>query len=141
MSGHESLQSHRTIAAASDRTFGLVVGSAFSLVGLWPLLVHGASPRWWAVALGAALIVLALVAKERLAPLNRLWMRLGASMQSIVSPVVMSALFFAAVTPMAFVVRALGKDLLRLQRDDAAASYWMARDPPGPSEGSMKNQF
>jgi hypothetical protein len=42
---------------------------------------------------------------------------------------------------MALVLRALGKDLLRLKRDPKADSYWIAREPPGPAPGSMSKQF
>ncbi len=53
----------------------------------------------------------------------------------------MGLVYFAAVVPTALIVRARGKDLLRLKRDPAAESYWIKRDPPGPPAGSMSNQF
>jgi len=45
------------------------------------------------------------------------------------------------VTPIAFLLRALGKDPLRLRFDPAAPTYWLDRRPPGPSGESMPNQF
>jgi len=38
-------------------------------------------------------------------------------------------------------MRAFGKDPLRLKRDEAAPSYWIARDPAGRAHESMKHQF
>jgi hypothetical protein len=58
-----------------------------------------------------------------------------------VTPVVMGLLFFVTVTPMALLMRAVGKDPLALRRDDAAASYWINRTPPGPTGDSMRRQF
>ncbi len=53
----------------------------------------------------------------------------------------MGILFFVVVMPVGLIMRALGKDPLRLARDPAAASYWIDRAPPGPPPQSMKNQF
>jgi hypothetical protein len=54
---------------------------------------------------------------------------------------VMAVLFYVTVTPIALLMRMLGKDPLRLRRDPDAASYWIHRTPPGPTPESMKNQF
>ena len=59
----------------------------------------------------------------------------------IVNPVVLGLLFYVTVTPIALLMRVLGKDPLRLRRDSDAASYWIDRTPPGPVPESMKNQF
>jgi hypothetical protein len=58
-----------------------------------------------------------------------------------VSPVAMGLVFVTTVVPIGLVMRALGKDPLRLRRDSDAASYWIPRDPPGPAPDTMKNQF
>jgi hypothetical protein len=38
-------------------------------------------------------------------------------------------------------MRLFGKDPLRLRFDPAAGSYWIKRDPPGPTADSLNNQF
>ena len=83
----------------------------------------------------------ALVRPALLAPLNRLWLRLGLFLHKIITPVVMALIFFTTVLPTGLVMRALGKDPLRLRRDPAAASYWIARNPSGLAPETMKNQF
>ena len=50
-------------------------------------------------------------------------------------------LFFVTIMPIGLVMRATGKDFLRLKRDPAAKTYWIDRTPPGPPPQSMKNQF
>jgi hypothetical protein len=50
-------------------------------------------------------------------------------------------MFFVVITPMGLVMRAMGKDFLRLRLDPAARSYWIPREPPGPAPESLKNQF
>lgn len=84
---------------------------------------------------------MALVRAAWLAPLNRLWFRFGLLLQRIAHPVVLAIIYFAVVTPTGLVLRALGKDPLRLRRDPDAATYWIRRDPPGPEPESMTRQF
>ena len=81
----------------------------------------------------AALVATALAAPVLLAPLNRGWRWLGLALRLVVSNLVLTVLFFAVVTPMAAIMRLLGRRPLALERDRAAASYWFPRDPPGPS--------
>jgi hypothetical protein len=76
-----------------------------------------------------------------LRPLNRLWFRIGLLLHRIVTPVVMGLVFFCSVVPIGLLMRALGKDLLRLRREADAQSYWIEREPPGPARGTMKKQF
>jgi hypothetical protein len=67
--------------------------------------------------------------------------KLGLLLSRIVTPVVMGVVFFAVVTPVALILRVLGKDPLRLKLDPTAATYWIDRIPPGPSPESIKDQF
>ena len=59
----------------------------------------------------------------------------------IVNPIVLGIVFYAIVTPTGIVMRAMGKDLLRSRFESKISSYWISRDPAGPTPESMKNQF
>ena len=124
----------------SNRSFGLVFAVFFAIIGLWPA-IHAAPVRWWALAVAAAFAGVAFLAPRLLQPLNRLWFAFGMLLHHVVNPIVMAAMFYCAILPTALLLRALGKDLLRLKRDPGAASYWIPRQPPGPEAGSMKKQF
>jgi hypothetical protein len=76
-----------------------------------------------------------------LKPLNRVWFKFGLLLHRIVNPVIMGLLFYGSVLPTGMIVRALGKDLLRLKFEPKADSYWIVREPPGPSPETMKDQF
>lgn len=125
---------------SSHRSFGIVFAVGLTLVGLFPLL-GGGTPRGWALAVAGVVLATALLKPAWLAPFNQVWLRCGQGLQRIVHPVVMGVIYFAVVTPTGLVLRALGKDPLRLRRDPNAGSYWIHRDPPGPEPESMKNQF
>lgn len=140
MSAHEDFSRIEGMRAGSDRSFGLVVGGFLLIVGLTPLLKVQA-PRWWALGSGAALLIAAGVRPSLLHPAHLLWIRLGYLLNRVVSPIVTGLLFFLVFTPMGLLLRLVGKDPLRLRFDRGAASYWIKREPPGPSPDSMRNQF
>lgn len=130
----------RKVEMGSDRSFGLVFAAVFAIVALLPLK-SGGEPRLWAGAVSGLFLLVALAYPRALKPLNKLWFLVGMALHHVVTPLVMGLLFFVTVTPIALIMRALGKDPLRLKRDDAAASYWILRVPPGPDAESMRRQF
>ena len=126
--------------AASDRAVGLVLAAAAAVVALAPLL-RGRPPRAWLFALAVPLVLLALVRPRWLRPVNRAWMAFGVVASRIVSSVLLALMFYGVVTPLAWLRRRLGHDPLKLRLDPLATTYWLERQPPGPSPESMKNQF
>lgn len=125
---------------SSDRSFGFVFAAVFSIIGCWPFL-HWQPPRWWALLIAGAFAVVAIIRPQLLHPLNRLWLALGRLLHKIVSPLVMGVVFFATVTPTAWVMRWRGKDLLSLKRRPDLETYWIKREPSRPETETMKNQF
>jgi predicted membrane metal-binding protein len=140
MATHENFARDEKIKGSSDRGFGLVFAVVFALVAVWPYL-HGNPVRWWSLIVAAAFLIAALARPRTLAPLNRVWTRFGLLLHKITNPVIMGLVFYGAVTPTAWAVRAMGKDPLRRKIDRAAASYWILREPPGPTPQSIKHQF
>ncbi len=129
-----------TITRSSDRTLGLVFAAFFALVALLPLL-RGHAPRLWALPVSALFLLAALAAPKLLAPLNRAWTALGALLHAVINPLVLGVLFYLVFTPFGWVLRRMGKDFLRLRPAPDAQTYWIARQPPGPSPESMSRQF
>lgn len=125
---------------SSDRSFGFVFTAVFCIIGGWPLW-HGLPPCWWALAVATACAIVAIARPQVLHPLNRLWLAFGRLLHKIVSPLVMGAVFFAAVTPTGWLMRLRGKDVLSLKRRPDLRSYWIKRAPAQPEAETMKNQF
>lgn len=138
---HENFRNRKQpVKGSSDRSFGLVFTVFFLIVAVLPIR-HEQSVRIWAVEISLVFCVLAVFIPTILAPLNRLWARVGLLLHSIVSPVALAVLFYGVVTPTGFIMRLLGGNLLRLSFDRNAESYWIERTPPGPDAESLKNQF
>ena len=140
VNSHETFERNEPARKSSDRGFGFVFATAFGAIGLWPV-IGLVTPIWWALILSALFLATAIVRPSLLAPLNRLWARFGRVLQAITNPLIMGIVFFGTVTPTGFILRALGKDPLRLRREPDAVSYWIERDPPGPAPDSMDHQF
>jgi len=137
---HEDFSREEKIVAGSDRSFGLVMAGALALVSLFNVWHMGRV--WpWTGGLAALLLAAALLRPAILNPLNRVWLKFGLLLHSVVNPIVMALLFYGTVLPTGLVMRAMGKDLLRLKRQPDADSYWIVRAPPGPQPETMKDQF
>jgi hypothetical protein len=137
---HESHERSERIRASSDRALGFVFAAVFLLIAAWPLWSGGAW-RHWALVLSGLFTAVAWIVPALLAPLNRLWMALGTLLHRLMSPVVLVFIFFVVVTPLGLLMRALGKNPLRLRLDRQATSYWIARKPPGPKPETFTDQF
>lgn len=141
MSTHEDLsRKDKSQKQSSDRFFGLMFFVVFLIIALLPLLRQAPIRP---IALGLALVFLgvSLIAPVWLAPLNRLWLKFGELLHSITSPIILGVMFFLVITPIGFLMRLAGKDLLRMKLDRDCASYWIQRKPPGPEKTSLKRQF
>lgn len=143
MSTHESYTAHTEIKTASDKSFGLTVGGILAAIAVARWLWVG-SLSWLMLVflvVGLALVIVGLIRAELLAPLNRLWTKLGLVLFKVVNPVVMLLLFAVVIVPAGFVMRLARHDPMRRRFEPDAASYWIAREPPGPAPESLRNQF
>ncbi len=131
------MSSQSKIKISSNRSFGLVFFIVFFIVGLWPI-INNEPIRNWSIIISIFFLVLGLMNSKILTPLNKLWFRFGIFLGAIIAPIVMAIIFFLVVTPIGFMVKIAGKDLLMQKYENKKKSYWINRDK---SIGSMKRQF
>ena len=99
---------------------GLIIACLFGL--LLPWLKNHSFPTWpWAVA--AMFVVVSMLAPRMLQPVYSAWMQFGRIMNRITTPVIMGIVYFLIITPMAFVMRVRGRDLLGLDYDGTLDTY------------------
>tara|TARA_B100000614_G_scaffold224836_1_gene213975 strand:- start:172 stop:555 length:384 start_codon:yes stop_codon:yes gene_type:complete len=123
-------------AIPSNKNFGIVFAILFLVISFWPLL-KGEDLRNWSLVIALIFLVLGLINSKILTPLNQLWFKFGLLLGRIVSPLIMGVIFFFVVTPIGFIMRILGKDLLKL-KFNKDKSYWIKKDG---TKSKMKNQF
>jgi len=126
----------------ADRWFGLLMAAAAAAATGY-LFWTGAprAPVQICAGLALGLTLVALGRPVLLRPLNRAWMALGHLMGRVVNPLVLGAIFFLLLTPVAWFMRLAGRDALALRSRCDRSSYWVERQPAGPGADSFKNQF
>jgi len=124
---HETLRADK-VEIGSDRSFGYIFGGAcviFSLLITWRW--EGVTV-WWLTAVGAGFILTAIVQPKWLHGPNVLWMKFGALLHRIISPLILGLIFCVAVIPTSLFLRLAGKDPLRLAKKPAGDSFWIDRE-------------
>ena len=124
------------IKLPTNKNFGIVFFIIFLLIALWPLLNENVI-RIWPLVISFTFLILGLMNSIYLTPLNRIWFRLGILLGSLVSPIVMSIVFFAVVTPISLMMKLFNKNLLGLKKNNKK-SYWI---DSSKIKSKMKNQF
>ena len=124
------------IKLPSNRSFGLVFFVVFLIVALYPL-INNEDIRVWSLIICLLFILLGLLNSKILTPLNKIWFKFGLLLGRFISPIVMGTIFFFVVTPIGFLMRIIGKDLLNL-KFNKEKSYWIEKKGP---KSKMKNQF
>ena len=125
----------------SDRRFGLTFSAVFVALGAYAAIKgNGAAVYLSLFATSLAFGGIALTFPRILTPLNVLWFHLGELLGRIVSPLVLGIIYFVLLAPIACVARLLGRDELHLKRR-TVPSYWIGRNPPGPTGQSFTHQF
>ena len=137
---HEFQGREEELKTSSDRGFGLVLAGFCAIVAASSLYTGHHRWPWW-LAAAAIFALLAYLRPGVLAPLNRLWTKLGLLLFTVISPIVLGIVFYVCIAPIGWIMRLMGKDPLRLRFEPDAETYWIARQPLGPRPETLKNQF
>ena len=126
----------KEFSSSSNRSFGIVFFAFFLIVGLWPIYNYS-TIRTWAIVVALIFLILGILNSKYLTPLNKIWIKFGLLLGKIVSPIVMGIIFFIVITPIGFIMKLFGQDLLN-KKYSQNSSYWINRKD---KFGSMKKQF
>tara|TARA_B100000965_G_scaffold401579_1_gene425747 strand:+ start:47 stop:436 length:390 start_codon:yes stop_codon:yes gene_type:complete len=120
----------------SNRSFGIVFFIVFLIISFWPIK-NGENFNFWFFALSLIFLILGIFNSKLLGPLNLIWFKFGIFLGSIISPIVMSIIFFFVVTPISVLLKIFNKDVLNLKKNKNN-TYWIEKTGP---KSKMKNQF
>ena len=124
------------IKIGSNRSFGIVFSIVFLLISLYPL-INGESLRYWSLLISLIFLILGFFNSKILTPLNKVWFKFGILLGNFIAPIVMGIIFFFVVTPTGILMKLLGKDLIKLKKNNNK-TYWIEKKD---MKSSMKNQF
>ena len=106
----------------NNKSFGILFFIVFILVSVWPLK-NGEDLRIWSLLISLVFLFLGLINSKILTPLKSVWIKLGYFLGNIISPVVMGIIYFLVLTPTGIIMRLLGKDILKLNKNKLN-TYW-----------------
>ena len=128
--------SQNDVKIGSNKSFGIVFFIVFLIISFYPL-INQENIRVWSLIISLIFLILGLLNSKILNPLNKLWFKFGMILGRIISPIIMSIIFFLVVTPIGLIMKLLKKDLLNL-KFNKTNTYWIEKSGP---KSKMKNQF
>ncbi len=122
----ENKINERECAAKELRKFGFTMSCALSIVGGFALWRKGETGLlFWGI--GFVILMVGLIRPRLLGPIHKGWMKLAFVMGFFMTHLILALMYYLVFTPVALVMRTLGKDPLRLKYDRSVKSYWIRR--------------
>ena len=126
------------IQTNSNRSFGIVFSIVFIIIAFWSFRGDFSQIKILPLLISLIFLILGLINSKLLTPLNKLWIKFGNLLGSIISPIIMAIIFFLVVTPTGILLRIFGKDLLNIKQKSNKNSYWIKKDK---RISKMKQEF
>ena len=122
------------------RKFGLTIGIVLVLLAvLLGLLGKSSYPAWGII--GLVFILSALLLPVILKPFNKIWMSLAIILGWIMTRVILSILFYFALTTIKIIALIFNKRFLNLKIDHTADTYWEKRETKPFDPSTYERQF
>ncbi len=122
------------------RKFGFVLTGFLAIIGGFSLWKSGNLYPYLFSAAGVVLSV-SLVLPKALNIIYYPWMVMATIIGWVMTRLILTVVFFGALTPISLLMQILGKDLLNEKIDPAAASYWIQRKQRMASKTDFERQF
>ena len=122
------------------KKFGLTIGTVLALLG--GLLFWKDKPYYvWFLGGSGFFVLMGLVLPPILWPIYKFWMGLATVLGMIMTSLILSILFFFAITPMSIIAKIAGKDFLDRKFEKERESYWIRRSPKPFKKEDCEKQF
>ena len=86
--------------------------------------MSGGELRLWSFIVAIIFLIMGITKSRFLTPFNIAWIKFGELLGVIISPLIMSLVYFLVVLPIGILMRVLGKDLLSLKFNKNIETYW-----------------
>jgi len=120
--------------------FGLTVGSVLLLIALLLFYFEKPSAIYFTL-IGGFLTFSGLVIPQILKPLNKIWMGLAIILGFFMSRLILTVLFYIALTPISIIAKLTGKKFMILNFDRSANTYWEKRTIIQKKQIDYERQF
>ena len=122
------------------RKFGLTVGGVLLLIAALLFYFEKPSAIYFTI-IGGFLFLSGLVIPQILKPLNKIWMGIAIILGFFMSRIIITVLFFIALTPISIIAKLVGKKFMNLNFDKSAKTYWEKRTIIQKKQIDYERQF
>lgn len=128
-------------APPEPRAFGITFAAVFTLAAGIAWFKEAPDIAAGLAGVAGVFLVLGLARAAALRPLSRAWHGVGMVLHRIMTPLILTLMYFVVVAPTGLLRQLIKRDPLALSMNPAAESYWIKRDPPGPDPETMRKPF
>ena len=136
------MDNKQKIELPSNKKFGYFFSLIFLILALY--LYYIKSNFFYTfipiTTLSLIIFLIASFKEEKLHMLNLIWFKFGISLGKIITPILLSFIFFIIITPIAIVAKIFGRDELNLKYNQEK-SYFQNRKNKSIKPSTFKNQF
>jgi hypothetical protein len=125
---------------ADLKKFGLTIGIVILLIAALLFWLGKSVYPFWGI-IGLILILASLLFPGILKPFNKIWMSLAIILGWIMTRVILSVLFYFALTSLRFIAMIFNKRFLNLKIDHSADTYWEKREKKPFDPSTYERQF
>ena len=125
----------------SNRKFGFFFTFVFFIFSLY-FYYNSFSNFYYLITISLSILtlIITLLNSNLLLPFNKGWMSIGYILGIVISPIILSIMYFILITPFGLIRQIFGKDELVL-KNKKLNSYWQDREKNDKINKSFKNQF
>jgi len=123
------------------RTFGWGLVILFAFFGTLRLIFKDSSIIPWQYYVSAAALILNLTFPLAIYPIYKGAIFIAHYLGWFNTRLLLGIIYFLVFTPIAFIFKIMGKDLLDRKIDRNAESYWNKREPSEFNPSDVENQF
>ncbi|HEX9973430.1 MAG TPA: SxtJ family membrane protein [bacterium] len=123
------------------RTFGMALTVFLGVIGLIQFLKGNEPTNFWFWGAAALILVTTLSVPILINPIYRAAMFIAHILGWINTRIILGLLYYFLFTPIALVMRLMGRDPLHRKLDKQAKTYWKVRDKIPFSEEHYLRQF
>ena len=138
MSGQPSLSAKEIHKL--NRSFSWIIAGGLGALAAARYFWDGAI-AWWLIWLGVAVLTMGFFLPSWLDPVRRFWMRLAAVLGAVNSRILLTVVFAGLLTPLALLLRLLGRQPIQTAMCRTAATHWHKRRPEEFTAQRMERQF
>ena len=127
------------VKMSAKQKLSFLLAAAFLLASIYSYQKDSYASLYIFGGLTTVFFIIVFSQANDLSLLKQIWMKFGVILGMILTPFVLAFIFFGIITPVAILMRLLGRDELRL-RLSKRSSHWVERNTKTQTE-SFKKQF